>query len=1257
MRILAIRGQNLASLADPFEVDLEAEPIWSAGIFAVTGPTGAGKSTLLDAICLALFDILPRMDSAERGATVGRVDGNSAQQAKYDDVRGILHHGAGSGYAEVDFVGQDGGRYRARWEANRARGKAAGRLQPERITFTDIESGHILGDSKTETLQQIEKRLGLNAQQFRRAVLLAQGEFDTFIRTPSRDRAELLERITGTQIYSDISRATFARAKQERERVHALEVQLDEHRPLTEAERAAADRRVEEARAELNRIKTEHTALEKAKEWYEARSRLDARVGDAETALGQALEVDQAAEPDRVRLAVTKRAFLVRAELEVEIAARTALAKVERAVANALDAKRRAVKAQDQAVAASSAAKIDRDKKRAAYDAIGLQLDQAQRLDALIESARTELADRRAALARKVGDRDAARTPVTVTETSLETARGRLEEDHRWLAARRGAEALAARIEDVAKDLAEHTVLEGDMASVADRIEHLAHAADVVAAARREREGRLATLQAQEADLTHRLAAARAVAAAVDKPAVEARREAVMRTQAALTAAQEAAGAAGKAEALIASGNHDQAGQESLIDAARDLIARIDAELPRNRSRLEEARRSLHLSEAAGDEAAVRLRLMLEDGQPCPVCGATEHPVTEVDRVLRARVDADRRRVANLEKEVATAQADRARAEARIAAAEDALLGIAKRRSDAEADLQAARIRWGPAITAVLDACSDVPLLVPTFTSDPAEPGAAQPIGPLLGTLARALEDAAEGLRRASNAETEATELSQLRETIRVELESLRVEVARLKEDEQSKAGEMSTLGATRDGLERSRAAVSSRLDAVLTPLFTDWRGRVRDLRAAFTMQCRKLVREWQARRQRAEATGEEIVRLDADLEGKRAMLKTLEAAAAEAETRCAETQCHLDTLAAERAAVIGGRPVGEVRTEYRQRSEAAEQAWNDAELIRAAAAEAVAARSSEVSTARRAVETARRSHESAKHVLVERLRDGGLSREEAEAALARGEAWAQAEQVRLDALREAATTASTTLAERRDAVEQHLAAGIPGLGPDKLAVALSGIEARRAEAADRYGEASGVITQDDHARSRVAEITAALNEQRVKTRVWERLDEIIGSADGAKFRRFAQSLTFNQLVRLANRHLADLHPRYELQRAPGGDLVLQVIDRDMADEVRGVHNLSGGERFLVSLSLALGLASMSSGRGIKIESLFIDEGFGALDSKSLAMAVSALEQLQAAGRRVGVISHVDELKERIAVRVEVTPVGGGRSTVQLAAP
>jgi len=181
-----------------------------------------------------------------------------------------------------------------------------------------------------------------------------------------------------------------------------------------------------------------------------------------------------------------------------------------------------------------------------------------------------------------------------------------------------------------------------------------------------------------------------------------------------------------------------------------------------------------------------------------------------------------------------------------------------------------------------------------------------------------------------------------------------------------------------------------------------------------------------------------------------------------------------------------------------------------------------------------------------------------------------------------------------------------------------------------------------------------MAKIKTELDARREKARVWEQLDDLIGSADGTKFRRFAQSLTLTHLIHLANRHLADLQPRYELQRAQGADLVLQVIDRNMADEVRGVHDLSGGERFLVSLALALGLASMSSARGVKVESLFIDEGLGGLDSNSLAMAVSVLEQLQATGRRVGVISHVEEMKERIAVKIEVTPVGPGRSTVQI---
>jgi DNA repair protein SbcC/Rad50 len=250
--------------------------------------------------------------------------------------------------------------------------------------------------------------------------------------------------------------------------------------------------------------------------------------------------------------------------------------------------------------------------------------------------------------------------------------------------------------------------------------------------------------------------------------------------------------------------------------------------------------------------------------------------------------------------------------------------------------------------------------------------------------------------------------------------------------------------------------------------------------------------------------------------------------------------------------------------------------------------------------------------------------------------------------------LREEVTRARATLTTIQESAKEHEAVGRPEYTRDEIAAALTEIAERRAEASAGFTEASSVLHHDDQARARMAEIRAMLDARREKAQVWGQLDELIGSADGAKFRRFAQSLTLTRLTQLANRHLTDLHPRYELQRAPGSDLVLQVIDHNMADEVRGVHNLSGGERFLVSLALALGLASMSSSRGIKVESLFIDEGFGALDSTSLAMAVSVLEQLQATGRRVGVISHVDELKERIAVKIEVTPVGGGRSTVKV---
>ncbi len=134
-------------------------------------------------------------------------------------------------------------------------------------------------------------------------------------------------------------------------------------------------------------------------------------------------------------------------------------------------------------------------------------------------------------------------------------------------------------------------------------------------------------------------------------------------------------------------------------------------------------------------------------------------------------------------------------------------------------------------------------------------------------------------------------------------------------------------------------------------------------------------------------------------------------------------------------------------------------------------------------------------------------------------------------------------------------------------------------------------------------------------------------------------------------LLGYANHHLSDLSRRYRLERVKD-TLALMVVDQDMGDEPRSVHSLSGGESFLVSLALALGLASLSSNR-VRVESLFIDEGFGSLDADTLRIAMDALDKLQAQGRKVGIISHVQDMTERIGIQIQVRRQTGGRSRVE----
>ena len=188
-------------------------------------------------------------------------------------------------------------------------------------------------------------------------------------------------------------------------------------------------------------------------------------------------------------------------------------------------------------------------------------------------------------------------------------------------------------------------------------------------------------------------------------------------------------------------------------------------------------------------------------------------------------------------------------------------------------------------------------------------------------------------------------------------------------------------------------------------------------------------------------------------------------------------------------------------------------------------------------------------------------------------------------------------------------------------------------------------------LNENTSAKERIKEKQTVIESQKKECRRWENLHELIGSADGKKYRNFAQGLTFEMMIRHANRQLQKMTERYLLILDENQPLELNVVDNYQAGEIRSTKNLSGGESFIVSLSLALGLSHMAS-KNVRVDSLFLDEGFGTLDEEALETALETLASLQQDGKLIGVISHVPALQERISTQIKVTPLTGGRSQI-----
>ena len=274
MKITAVRIHNLASIVDA-EIDFTQAPLKDAGLFAITGDTGAGKSTFLDAICLALYTKTARL----KGDKGNLIDFNG-DSIKLNDARNLLRRGKWEGFAEVDFVGQDKHLYRARYSIQRTHKKVTGKLKVAEHTLVTLPDETLIAD-KSQTLKQIESKIGLSFEQFSRAVLLAQHEFAAFLKATGDERAQLLECLTGTDKFSLIGKRIFERNKELKDKFDLLQASLSSYTLLSEDELAIKHTTLNELKQQIEHTKKTIISTEQNLNWYKQASALELALEEA----------------------------------------------------------------------------------------------------------------------------------------------------------------------------------------------------------------------------------------------------------------------------------------------------------------------------------------------------------------------------------------------------------------------------------------------------------------------------------------------------------------------------------------------------------------------------------------------------------------------------------------------------------------------------------------------------------------------------------------------------------------------------------------------------------------------------------------------------------------------------------------------------------------------------------------------------------------------------------------------------------------
>ncbi len=1212
MKILAIRLKNLASLAGPFEIDFTAEPLASAGLFAITGPTGAGKSTLLDALCLALFGAVPRLSNAQVSAKAPDADG----EISTGDPRTLLRRGTGEGYAEVDFVGIDGRRYRARWEANRAREKAGGKLQASRQSLRDIDQDQLLASQKVEFKTQLESVLGLNFEQFTRAVLLAQSEFSAFLKANDNERSELLEKLTDTALYTQLGRRAFDKTKEAREAHKLLQDQATGVTPLAPEARAELDERFNEAQqqlktqqAQLKQLELQHTWLKELRQLQDeqlsateqltgAQQYWDSQVGERLklTRLEQlAPQRHQFARKTELTAQLTPLAAQIQQHMQQQqelterqtrleqslSSAHTALTEAQHQHTHSAPLLRQAFEAQSTLARLVKDTSLSADHKQQAE----LACTQGQStIQGLLDQQKL-VAER---LQRIAGELEQS-TPLAPLSEAWNAYRDRLQQ-------------LMLIGNRLNKGQAEITALEQGATRAAEAL----------------------TAQKQQLEVLYKEAGAEPEAVAEQIQLLgnllqDNRKQ--LRAFEALTrlwATQQeldSRGAELQQRQLTAQQARDRLTQDGVKTKNELTIA--EQTLTVTRELLERQR----LARSASVE---ELREQLQDDQPCPVCGSPDHPYHQPEALLQSLGRHDESEQANAQKAVDQ---------------------LKEKLTDLRAEVGGLIAQQKELLQQQEQLATQQQALTPSLE--------AHPLSTQLMAQDANKRDA--WLTQQNNQLNQSITQDEQRQTA---LLTLQQDAARLQQQLRSAETASQQAAQHLNNQQRELSNDRQRLDEELTAFSTLLPSHtleaLRNEPAATFMQLDQQINQRleQLDQQRDELS-EQLQRqqaLEKEQDRQQTRVQQLEAARQQFDALAVQQQACEQTL----TQLLGEHASAE---QWQQQLDHAVEQARTAESTTNQELQTVRTRLVQLAAELNAWQERSQALETEDRELSSKiadwraqhpeLDDGGL-----DALLSVDDQQLSELRQQLQRSEKAIEQAKVLLQERDKRLLSHQAQHKGHLDAEQLATALTELQNLSSASEHRCAELRAEQSEDQRRQNANQALAQQIAEAYTEYQRWARLNALIGSATGDTFRKIAQAYNLDLLVHHANVQLRQLVRRYRLKRG-GSMLGLLVMDTEMGDELRSVHSLSGGETFLVSLALALGLASMASST-LKIESLFIDEGFGSLDPESLQLAMDALDGLQAQGRKVAVISHVQEMHERIPVQIQVLRQGNGLSTLEV---